>query len=106
MIRNILWDVDGTLFDTYPAITYAISKSLNKMGLSIALNVIDGVHWHDSTSLNWALGVAFSGWMAPGARAWQILAGSIIRICLVKTVRAQSASRRSTGATPGKDIAW
>ncbi len=41
MIRNILWGVDGTLFDTYPAITYAISKSLNEMGVSIALNVID-----------------------------------------------------------------
>lgn len=43
MIRNILWDVDGTLFDTYPAITYAFSKSLNEMGLSIALNVIDSL---------------------------------------------------------------
>lgn len=43
MIRNILWDVDGTLFDTYPAITYAISRSLNEMGLSVALNVIDGL---------------------------------------------------------------
>jgi phosphoglycolate phosphatase-like HAD superfamily hydrolase len=35
--------VDGTLFDTYPAITYALSKSLNEMGFSIALNVIDGL---------------------------------------------------------------
>jgi HAD superfamily hydrolase (TIGR01509 family) len=43
MFRNILWDLDGTLFDTYPAITYAISKSLNEMGLSVALNVIDGL---------------------------------------------------------------
>ena len=43
MIRNILWKVDGTLFDTYPAITYAMSKSLNEMGLSIALNEIDGL---------------------------------------------------------------
>jgi HAD superfamily hydrolase (TIGR01509 family) len=42
-ILNILWDVDGTLFDTYPAIIYAISKSLNEMGLSIAFNVIDGL---------------------------------------------------------------
>lgn len=41
MIRNILWKVDGVLFDTYPAITYAISKSLNEMGESLALNVID-----------------------------------------------------------------
>jgi HAD superfamily hydrolase (TIGR01509 family) len=43
MINNILWDLDGTLFDTYPAITYAISKSLSEMGLSIALNMIDGL---------------------------------------------------------------
>jgi phosphoglycolate phosphatase-like HAD superfamily hydrolase len=43
VIRNILWDLDGTLFDTYPAITYAISKTLNEMGLSVALNVIDGL---------------------------------------------------------------
>lgn len=42
-MQNILWDLDGTLFDTYPAITYAISKSLNEMGLSVALNVIDGL---------------------------------------------------------------
>jgi phosphoglycolate phosphatase-like HAD superfamily hydrolase len=41
VIRNILWKVDGVLFDTYPAITYAISKSLNEMGESLALNVID-----------------------------------------------------------------
>lgn len=43
MIKNILWDVDGTLFDTYPAITYAISKTLGEMGVSVALNVIDGL---------------------------------------------------------------
>jgi HAD superfamily hydrolase (TIGR01509 family) len=43
VFRNILWDVDGTLFDTYPAVTYAISKSLNETGLSVALNVIDGL---------------------------------------------------------------
>lgn len=42
MIKNILWDVNGTLFDTYPAVTYAFSKTLNEMGHSIALNVIDG----------------------------------------------------------------
>ena len=42
-IRNLLWDLDGTFFDTYPAITYAVSKSLNEMGRSIALNVIDGL---------------------------------------------------------------
>jgi phosphoglycolate phosphatase-like HAD superfamily hydrolase len=40
-MRNILWDVDGTLFDTYPAITYAISQALNGLGESVALNVVD-----------------------------------------------------------------
>ncbi|MFO7583234.1 MAG: hypothetical protein R6W69_00780 [Anaerolineales bacterium] len=43
MIRHLLWDLDGTLFDTYPAITYAISKSLNELGGAMALNVIDGL---------------------------------------------------------------
>lgn len=43
VIKNILWDLDGTLFDTYPAITFAISKSLNEMGFSVPLNVIDGL---------------------------------------------------------------
>ncbi len=42
-MRNILWDVDGTLFDTYPAITYAISQALQGLGESAALNVIDGL---------------------------------------------------------------
>jgi HAD superfamily hydrolase (TIGR01509 family) len=42
-MRNILWDVDGTLFDTYPAITYAITRSLNGLGESVALNVIDSL---------------------------------------------------------------
>lgn len=43
MIRNILWDVDGTLFDTHPAITYAINRSLNQMGLAVPMNEIDGL---------------------------------------------------------------
>lgn len=43
VIGNILWDVDGTLFDTYPAITYAISRSLNGLGVSAELNVINGL---------------------------------------------------------------
>ena len=43
MIRNMIWDVDGTLFNTYPAITYALSKSLNRMGKPVALNLIDGL---------------------------------------------------------------
>lgn len=43
MIRNILWEVDGVLFDTHPAMTYAFSKSLNGMGLTVAMNEIDGL---------------------------------------------------------------
>lgn len=42
-IKNILWDLDGTLFDTYPAITYAFNKILKDMGLPIAMNVVDGL---------------------------------------------------------------
>jgi phosphoglycolate phosphatase-like HAD superfamily hydrolase len=42
-IRNILWYVNGTLFDTIPAITYSFSKALTEMGFSVALNVIDGL---------------------------------------------------------------
>jgi phosphoglycolate phosphatase-like HAD superfamily hydrolase len=30
--RNIIWDVDGTLFDTYPAITRAFKAALNDLG--------------------------------------------------------------------------
>ncbi len=41
MIRCLLWDTDGVLFDTRPAVTYAISQSLNEMGFAIALNVVD-----------------------------------------------------------------
>lgn len=42
-IRNILWQVNGALFDTYPALTYSFSKALNELGFSVALNVIDGL---------------------------------------------------------------
>lgn len=42
-IRNILWYVNGTLFDTFPAITYSFSRALTEMGFSVALNVIDGL---------------------------------------------------------------
>lgn len=41
MIKNILWDVNDTLFDTHPAVTYAFSKALNEIGQSVAMNVID-----------------------------------------------------------------
>jgi len=41
VIRCLIWETDGVLFDTHPAVTYAISQSLNEMGCSIALNVVD-----------------------------------------------------------------
>lgn len=38
--------------------------------------------------------------------AWGILAGVVVSIFLVKTVRAQPVSRQSIGAVLGLDIAW
>ncbi len=32
MLRNIIWDVDGTLFDTYPAITRCFQRAVNDLG--------------------------------------------------------------------------
>lgn len=37
MFRNIIWDVDGTLFDTYPAIARAIRAALNDLGKDTSL---------------------------------------------------------------------
>lgn len=41
MIRHLLWDIDGVLFDTRPAVTYAIRQALNEMGCAITLSVMD-----------------------------------------------------------------
>lgn len=43
MIKHILWDFDGTLFDTSPAKTYAMSRTMAELGFSIPLNTIDGL---------------------------------------------------------------
>ena len=40
MIRNIIWDVDGTLFDTYPAIAQAFKAALNDFGVDASLDWI------------------------------------------------------------------
>ena len=40
MIRNIIWDVDGTLFDTYPAIARAFQAALAGLGKDAALDEI------------------------------------------------------------------
>lgn len=33
MFKNIIWDFDGTLFDTYPAMVYAFNKALKDRGI-------------------------------------------------------------------------
>ena len=43
MIRNIIWDVDGTLFDTYPAIAGAVKTALNDLGCDAPLDWITGL---------------------------------------------------------------
>ncbi len=43
MFRNIIWDVDGTLFDTYPAIAKAFQVALNDLGKDALLDWIEGL---------------------------------------------------------------
>lgn len=43
MFRNIIWDVDGTLFDTYPAITKAFQAALNDFGKEASPDWIEGL---------------------------------------------------------------
>jgi phosphoglycolate phosphatase-like HAD superfamily hydrolase len=40
LFRNIIWDVDGTLFDTYPAIGRAILAGLHDLGKDEEFDVI------------------------------------------------------------------
>jgi phosphoglycolate phosphatase-like HAD superfamily hydrolase len=40
VIRNIIWDFDGTLFDTYPALIRAFSKALDDYGVQISQELI------------------------------------------------------------------
>lgn len=35
MINNIIWDFDGTLFDTYPGTVYAFKKSLEDVNIMV-----------------------------------------------------------------------
>jgi phosphoglycolate phosphatase-like HAD superfamily hydrolase len=39
--RNIIWDVDGTLFDTYPAVAKAFQAALNDLGKDASLDRIE-----------------------------------------------------------------
>jgi phosphoglycolate phosphatase-like HAD superfamily hydrolase len=43
MFRNIIWDVDGTLFDTYPAIAKAFKAALNDLGKDASVDWIEGL---------------------------------------------------------------
>jgi HAD superfamily hydrolase (TIGR01509 family) len=38
--KNIIWDVDGTLFDTYPAISAAILAALAEQGVNIERDIV------------------------------------------------------------------
>jgi beta-phosphoglucomutase-like phosphatase (HAD superfamily) len=40
MIQHLIWDVDGTLFDTYPAIARALQAALTDMGVAAPLDWI------------------------------------------------------------------
>jgi len=37
MFRNIIWDVDGTLFDTYPSMAKAFQAALSDLGEAVSL---------------------------------------------------------------------
>lgn len=39
-IRNVIWDVDGTLFDTYPAIARAFREALLELGADAPIDEI------------------------------------------------------------------
>lgn len=43
MIRNIIWDVDGTMFDTYPAIVASFVKALADLGHSAPVDRVDSL---------------------------------------------------------------
>jgi phosphoglycolate phosphatase-like HAD superfamily hydrolase len=43
IIRHIIWDVDGTLLDSYPAISASFQKALADFGASAPLEEIEGL---------------------------------------------------------------
>jgi len=43
LIRNIIWDLDGTLFDTYPAFAKAFKAALNDLGHDAPLDWIESL---------------------------------------------------------------
>jgi phosphoglycolate phosphatase-like HAD superfamily hydrolase len=50
--KNIIWDVDGTLFDTYPSIALAFRSALNDLGKDAPLDWIED---QARVSLNYCL---------------------------------------------------
>jgi len=50
VIRNIIWDFDGTLFDTYPALIHAFRRALDDYGVHIPQELIS-LHAHESLTL-------------------------------------------------------
>jgi phosphoglycolate phosphatase-like HAD superfamily hydrolase len=43
VIRNLIWDVDGTLFDTYPAIAKAFVAALDDLGRSAPVDWVESL---------------------------------------------------------------
>lgn len=43
MYKNIIWDIDGTLFDTYPSIASAFQAALEDCGVSADIGYITGL---------------------------------------------------------------
>jgi phosphoglycolate phosphatase-like HAD superfamily hydrolase len=43
IIRNAIWDLDGTLFDTYPAISASFQQALADFGASASIEEIDAL---------------------------------------------------------------
>lgn len=69
MFRNIIWDVDGTLFDTYPAITRAIKAALNDLGTNAPLDWITKVAKQSLSQVDTALAETYHLDRAELARA-------------------------------------
>jgi phosphoglycolate phosphatase-like HAD superfamily hydrolase len=43
VIRNLIWDVDGTLFDTYPAIVQTFLESLVSFEVAVSADEVDAL---------------------------------------------------------------
>jgi phosphoglycolate phosphatase-like HAD superfamily hydrolase len=42
-IRHLIWDLDGTLFDSYPALTEAVGAALGELGVTVPLKRIESL---------------------------------------------------------------